>query len=176
MYSPLQILLQGNYAKSAELQKIFSRAINDSEYKIWLHFYVTNEYKSADICGLINGFHIDNDQVEANVSAKYFTLNEIKTMYYNDRFTEKINFTAELPTRNSGTMLAVRPEQYQLEWMINLRYVMVNVVDLYKVYKEAVKKNYELFEENIREYLGTNGINNGIIQTLKDPKDLNHSQ
>lgn len=171
LYTPLQLLLQGNYKRSAELQKIFSRAVTDSDYKIWLHFYVTNEYKSNDIKDLINGFHIDDERVNANISAKYFTLSDIRSMYFNDRFTEKINFTAELPTRNSGTMLAVRSEEYELQWMINLRYVMVNVVDLYYIYREAVKKNYQLFEENIREYLGTRGINNYIITTLKDKKD-----
>ncbi len=52
-----------------------------------------------------------------------------------------------------------------------MRYVLVNVVDLYEIYKEAVKTNYELFEENIREYLGTQGVNNGIIKTLKSKTD-----
>lgn len=171
LYTPLQLLLQGNYKRSAELQKLFSRAITDSDYNIWLHFYVTNEYRSNDIKDLINGFHTDDERINANIGAKYYTLEDIRSMYFNDRFTEKINFTAELPTRNSGTMLAVRLEEYELQWMINLRYVMVNVVDLYYVYREAVKKNYELFEENIREYLGTCGINNGIIKTLRDEKD-----
>lgn len=55
--------------------------------------------------------------------------------------------------------------------MIDLRYVLVNVVDLYKIYEEAVKMNYELFEENIREYLGTRGVNNGIIKTLRSKTD-----
>ena len=48
---------------------------------------------------------------------------------------------------------------------------LVNVVDIYEIYKQAIEKNYELFEENIREYLGTQGINNGIIKTLKDSVD-----
>lgn len=32
-------------------------------------------------------------------------------------------------------------------------------------------KNYKLFEENICKYLATQGINNGIIKTLKDKSD-----
>lgn len=76
-----------------------------------------------------------------------------------------------MPTRRAATSLDVRPDDYELEWMIDLRYVLVNVVDIYEIYKQAIEKNYELFEENIREYLGTQGINNGIIKTLKDSVD-----
>ena len=38
--SPLSILMSGNYKRSEELQRIFDRVHSDSEYKIWLHFYV----------------------------------------------------------------------------------------------------------------------------------------
>ncbi len=174
LYTPLRLLLNGQYKKSPELQKIFDRAIADSDYKIWLHFYVTNEYMSDDIDTLIDNFRFDktdNPKIEASIYVKYSTLSDIRKIYFGDRFTEKKHFSAKLPTRRAGTSLDVRPENYQLEWMIDLRYVLVNVVDLYEIYKEAVNKNYELFEENIREYLGTQGINNGIIKTLKDPID-----
>ena len=174
LYSPLRILLKGEYKKSSELQKIFDRAITDSEYKIYLHFYVTNEYKSADIQSLIDEFSFDNsndDRIKASIYAKYLTSSDIKQIYFDDRFSKKINFTAKLPTRRAATSLDFRPDEYQLEWMIDLRYVLVNVVDLYEIYKEAAAKNYELFQENIREYLGTQGINNGIIRTLKDKND-----
>lgn len=171
LYTPLRILLKGTYKRSLELQKIFDRAVTDSEYKIYLHFYVSNDYTSSDIDTLFDEFQIDNDIIKANIIVKYNTIDEIRTIYYGDRFTEKKHFTAKLPTRRTGTSLDVRPEQYELNWMIDLRYVLVNVVDLYEIYKEAVKTNYELFEENIREYLGTQGINNGIIKTLKSKTD-----
>ena len=174
LYTPLRVLLNGKYSKSPELQKIFDRAITDSDYKIWLNFYVTNDYIIDDIITLINQFSFDkskNDRIEACIYANYSNLQDIKNIYYGERFTEKKHFSAKLPTRRAGTSLDVRPENYDLPWMIDLRYVLVNVVDLYEIYKEAVKKNYELFEENIREYLGTQGINNGIIKTLKNPND-----
>lgn len=174
LYTPLRVLLNGQYKKSPDLQKIFDRAISDSDYRIWMHFYVTNEYTSDDIETLIDGFSFDKNvdsRIEASIYARYSTLREIRKIYFDERFTEKKHFSAKLPTRRAGTSLDVRPENYELPWMIDLRYVLVNVVDLYEIYKEAVKKNYELFEENIREYLGTQGINNGIIKTLKDPAD-----
>ncbi len=174
LYTPIRLLLKNQYKKSLELQKIFNRAITDSDYKIYLYFYVTNEYKSEDINTLINEFKFDkndNTKIEAGIYAKYLTLSDIKMTYFGERFTEKKNFSAKLTTRRSGTSLDVRPEEYELSWMIDLRYVLVNVSDLYDMYKSAIDTNYELFEENIREYLGTKGINNGIIRTLKDDDD-----
>ena len=173
LYAPIKILLNGNYTRSNELQRIFDRAVTDDEYKIWLHFYVTNDYCSDDIATLINSFCIEDreNKIKANISAKYFTLGDIRMMYYDERFTNKKSFTAILPTRRSGTSLDVRPDEYDLNWMIDLRYVLVNVVDLFNMYKQAIETNYELFEENIREYLGTKGINNGIIKTLYNKND-----
>lgn len=169
--TPLSILLAGNYKRSEELQKIFDRIYSDSDYKIWLHFYVTNDLESKDIDTLINQFSFSNEKVKAFVGVKYYKLSDISRIYFGDRFTNKIPFTAELTTRVSATSLDVRPKDYKLDWMIDLRFVMVNVADLYILYKKAIKKNYELFEENVREFLGTQGINNGIITTLKSPTD-----
>ncbi|MCD7819553.1 MAG: AIPR family protein [Lachnospiraceae bacterium] len=171
LYRPLHILLAGNYKRSTELQKIFNRACLDPDYKIWLHFYVSNDLSNEDVESLIKGFSCDDARVKAYIGVKYYKLTDIKRLYFEERFTEKVSFTATLTTRVQATSLDVRPEQYGLDWMIDLRFVMANVVDLYTIYKEAQSKNYELFEENVREYLGTRGINNGIINTLKSPQD-----
>ena len=169
--TPLKVLLKGEYKRSAELQRIFDRVHEDSEYKIWLHFYITNEQCSADIYNLIENFSFSDERVKAYVGVKFFNLSEIKNIYFGDRFTNKVSFSAVLPTRVTGTSLDVRPKDYGMEWMIDLRYVMVNVAELYKMYQKALQVNYELFEENIREFLGTQGINNGIIKTLRSPID-----
>lgn len=169
--TPLSILLAGSYKRSAELQKIFDRIHTDSDYKIWLHFYVTNDLESNDIESLINQFEFGDERIKAFVGVKYNKLSDISRIYFGDRFTNRIPFTAELTTRVSATSLDVRPKDYKLDWMIDLRFVMVNVADLYMLYKKAIKKNYELFEENVREFLGTQGINNGIIKTLKSITD-----
>lgn len=169
--TPLSILIAKNYKRSEELQKIFDCIHTDSDYKIWLHFYVTNDLENKDIETLINQFTFSDERVKAFVGIKYYKLSDISRIYYGDRFTNRIPFTAELTTRVSATSLDVRPKDYKLDWMIDLRFVMVNVADLYMLYKKAIKKNYELFEENVREFLGTQGINNGIIKTLKSTTD-----
>lgn len=169
--TPLSILLSGKYKRSEELQKIFNRIHDNSEYKIWLHFYVTNDLINDDINTLIEQYSFSDARVKAFVGVKYYRLSDIKSIYYGDRFTNKTSFTAKLTTRVAGTSLDVRPKDYQVDWMIDLRFVMVNVVELYILYKEAMEHNYELFEENVREFLGTKGINNGIITTLRSPID-----
>ena len=113
----------------------------------------------------------NDEKIKAFVGVKYYKLSDISRIYFGDRFTNKIPFTTELTTRVSATSLDVRPKDYKLDWMIDLRFVMVNVADLYLLYKKAIEKNYELFEENVREFLGTQGINNGIIKTLKSTTD-----
>lgn len=168
--TPLSVLERGKYSKSPELQRIFDRIKGDNEYKIHLHFFVTNEYHTPDIDGLFDKDY-NIAEIEASLYAKYFDLSDIRRLYYGDRFTNKVNFLTIMPTRQKATSLDVRPENYDMPWMIDLRYVMMNVAELYRIYKEADEQNYELFEENIREYLGTQGINNGIIKTLKDKKD-----
>ena len=169
--TPLSVLSKDRYTRSPELQKIFNRIHDDSEYKIWLHFYVTNNKYSEDINDLFEDFSFTDNNIDAFVGARYYNLDDIKKLYFEDRFSNKVSFNTIIPTHAAGTSLDVRAKEYGMPWMIDLRYVMVNVAYLYHTYKMACEKNYELFEENIREYLGTQGINNGIIRTLKNPKD-----
>lgn len=43
---------------------------------------------------------------------------------------------------------------------------------IYNMYKEAQSQKYPLFDENIREYLGSTGtVNKKMIETLKNPND-----
>ncbi len=42
--------MSGNYKKIRRVTKrIFDRVHSDSEYKIWLHFYVTNDLHNSDV-------------------------------------------------------------------------------------------------------------------------------
>jgi len=167
----LNCLLQNKYKRSNELQRIFNRAISDNEYKIWLHFYITNNNHNSDADSLFQKFNYNNTDFKAYVGAKCYYLNDIYELFYGKRFKENINFNFNLPTVNKGTELSVLPQEYGLDGMIKAHYLMTPVIELYKMYKEAIGKGYEIFEENIREYLGTEGINNGIIRTLKSKSD-----
>lgn len=167
---PLNVLYRNEYTRSEDLQKIFNKAKDDSEYKIYLYFYVTNNKEYSEIEKQVKGFKAD-DRIKAVVSADFFKLDDIRQIYNEERFTDKKYFRTKLLTINKGTSLNVLPDQYGLKWMLDLRFMFINVVSLYDMYKEAVEKNYAIFEDNIRNFLGTSGINNGIISTLKDKEN-----
>ena len=46
--TPMSVLLRGEY-KNSKLQSIFNRIKDDSDYKIWLHFLVTNNKHNHDV-------------------------------------------------------------------------------------------------------------------------------
>jgi hypothetical protein len=174
LQTPLSKLKNGNYKRKKELQDIFDKAIIDSEYKIWLHFYVTNNNKNDTINKLFHQFNIDNvpnEMYKCMIQSKIFYLNDIYDLYYGRSFKEDQQFIFKLQTRNKGTILRILPKEYSLTNMSQAYYIMTPVSVIYKMYKQALEKQYPLFEKNIREYLGRNIINNGIMKTLKDDDD-----
>ncbi len=172
--SPLSQLLNNVYNKSKDLQTIFNEAKNDPEYKIWLHFYVTNNNKSNDADNLIRDFNIRTKDIAALLKAELFYLDNIYDLYYHKQFKEDIKFTYNVKTLYKGTALSLLPEEYNLKGMSKAYYVMTPIISIYKMYEEAMKKDYPIFEENIREYLGSNSVNKGIIDTLNNKKDRNN--
>lgn len=173
--TPLTHLKNDTYTRNKELQKIFTSAYNDAEYKIWFHFFITNDNKSESVELLIKDFNLKITEPEcATLRANMHYLTDIETIYFGQAFKEKQNFTYVLNTVNKGTILQILPEEYQLEGMSKAFYIMTPISQIYEMYKDAKKKSYPLFEENIREYLGKNSVNNGIINTLKNSKDRNN--
>jgi hypothetical protein len=163
---PLAKLREGNYKRSPELQKIFNNIKDDNQYKIFLHFYITNNNKTEDVISVINNFN------EENTYASIFFLDDIKDKYYGKAYKENPHLNTKLSVKNKASYLAIRPKEYNLPNMSEAYYVMAKVTEIYNLWKDAEQKGYPLFEENIREYLGgTSGINKGIISTLKDKKE-----
>ncbi len=163
---PLAKLEEGNYTRSPELQKIFSKTKEDKDYKVFLHFYVSNDKSSADIESVIKNFKNDN------AYASIYFLKDIKEKYFGQSFSMNPKLNTTLKVKNKGTYLAIRPTEYALPNMSEAYYVMAKITDVYNLWKSAEDNNYPLFEENIREYLGgTSGINKSIIATLKNPDE-----
>lgn len=162
---PVASLDNGNYQKSTELQKIYNRAKKDNEYKVFLHFYVTNNIQSEDVTNLINSYE-SNDFI-----AELFYLEDIKNKYYGKSYKENATLETTLSIKVKASALRILPEEYNLPNMSKAFYVMAKVSDIYSLWNKAEKEKYPLFEENIREYLGgTSGINKAIITTLKNSK------
>jgi AIPR protein len=172
--TPLNTLFDNKYSKSKELQKLFNDVKNDSEYKIFFHFFITNNKRNLDSDTAIKNFN-NNAPVKINplLRATIFYLDDIAQLFYGDEiaFKEKVNFKYTISTKTRGNTLRILPKEYDLPEMSEAYYMLTPVSQLYLMYKEALNKKYPLFEENIREYLGKNSINKGIIETLKDKKD-----
>ena len=61
-------------------------------------FYVTNDLHNSDVETLIEQFSFSDERVKAFIGVKYYKLSDIKNIYYGDRFTNRISFTAKLTT------------------------------------------------------------------------------
>ncbi|MCI5145864.1 MAG: hypothetical protein D3923_10130 [Candidatus Electrothrix sp. AR3] len=163
---PTSVLDNNLYKRSPELQKIYNEAKKNKEYKIFLHFYVTQKIRNNEADNIVK------NNKDSDVITEIFYLDDIHDKYYGKTYKETDQLKTTIGTINKGTYLAIRPEEYDLPNMSKAFYVMTNIVDIFKLLLEANKNQYPLFEENIREYLGgTSGINKKIIMTLKDPKE-----
>lgn len=163
-------LEEGNY-KNVELQRAYNIAKSDKSYKVWLHFYITNESISQDIINVINEFNKSSKEVLCEIRAKYFSLVDIYEMYFGASFKKDIKFNYLVTTKFKGTFLQIKPKDYNLPGMSEAYYMMTPITTLYEMYKESKKVDYPLFDENIREYLGKSSINTGIIKTLRDENE-----
>lgn len=168
--TPLSVLKSNNYTKSYELQNIFNKAKDDNEYKIFVYFFSTTRKQNSDIKNLITNFNNTNQGLSCYTEAKYFGIQEIYELYFGKNYKENISFTHPLGTLNKGTFASLR-EEYNMEESYKAYYIVTPISELYKMLLAAEKKNYSVFERNIREYLGSNPINNGIVNTLKSKSE-----
>jgi len=170
LQAPLSLLKNNKYMKSHELQNIFNKIKDDPEYKIFFHFYATTDKKSKDIESLIKTFNNDSHNMPCLLSASYYGLSEIHELYFGKNYRKDVQFSYNLGTINKGTYSSLR-EIYGIEGIYEAFYIITPVVQVYKMLKDAEQKGYPLFEKNIREYLGDNPVNNGIVETLRSKEE-----
>jgi AIPR protein len=171
--SPLTHLVNNQYKKSKELQRIFNKAKSDPDYQIFFHFYVTNNKKNTDAALTISGFNNHKKfPISPLLRANIFYLDDIKRKcYIEESFVNKTSFKFTLSTKVAKNILRIDPENYNMPKMTKAFYVLTSIAQLHEMNIQATAKNYSLYEDNIRDYLGRSPINNGIIQTLKNPDD-----
>lgn len=166
LQTPLSLLKSNDYKKSYELQNIFNKAKDDPEYKIHMHFFATTNSKSDDINKLVREFNNNQQNISCFVDASYFGLSELYDLYYGKNYKQDIEFTYSLGTINKGTFASLR-EEYGIEGLYEAYYIVTPVYEIYKMLLKAEEIGYSIFEKNIREYLGDNIVNNGIVETLR---------
>lgn len=166
LQTPLSLLGSNQYKKSQTLQNIFNKIKDDPEHKITLHFFASTDNKSVDIIQLIKDFNLESHNTECLVNASFIGLTQLYELYYGKNYSENVSFIHDLGTINKGTFASLR-EEYGIEGLYEAYYIVTPVVQIYKMLIAAEKKDYPLFDKNIREYLGDNSVNNGIVETLR---------
>lgn len=168
--SPLTLLKNNKYKKSEKLQNIFNKIAIDADYKIHLHFFTTTNNKSKDIESLIKSFNNSKHDLSCLVNSEYFDLSALYELYYGRNYKPDIEFTYNLGTVNKGTFASLR-EEYGVEGLYEAYYIITPVYEIYRMLLAAEEKDYSIFEKNIREYLGKNSVNNGIVETLRSENE-----
>ena len=163
-------LENGTYKRSDDLQKIFTKYKDDDNVAIYLYLFVTNNIINYEAEEYVKKFNVEHPKYHA----KIFYLNDIEEKYYGEIKENKQNITIKIESVNKSTILRVNTEDYHLKNIFDARYVLTPVASIYNLYKNALEKNYPIFDMNIREYLGNKGINKAIYETLLDEDDRNN--
>ena len=155
-------LENGTYNRSEELQNIFDKYKNDPEFTVYLELYVTNDLVSVEIEEYIKKFNKRNSKY----ISKVYYLKDIKEKYYGESEQNRKELKVQIKTVNKGTALNINPEAYNLKNIINAKYVLTPVSNIFEIYKKSKNEGYPIFDKNIREYLGNNKINKKIFSTI----------
>lgn len=167
-------LEKGTYKRSPTLQDIYDKYHDEPDFDIHFHLYITNNSsKYPDLIKKIETYNANN--ASSRRDAKLYCLNDIEEMYYRGPNVEKKNFSYKITSINKGTILQINNADYGLHLAADGRFTLTPVTLIYRMLKDAKAKGYALFEENIREYLGSNGtVNKKIVDTLRNPIERNN--
>ncbi|HIW04841.1 MAG TPA: AIPR family protein [Firmicutes bacterium] len=160
-------LENGTYKKAPELQSFFNKYKDDSDFTVYLQLFVTNNRHCIEADEYIKEFNLKHPKYRA----KIFYLDNIEERYYNEVKEIKKNLKVTIESINNGTILNINNAAYKLENVIDAKYVFTPVVSVFKMYEDALKQGYPIFDKNIREYLGNTGVNKNIYNTLMSPTD-----
>lgn len=168
LIEPLSVLNQGKHPNT-KLQKIYNQA-KENNYKIYLYLYTTENKLDESLRNHIKEF---NKKEQPYINADIFDLSSIFDLYYKEYFHGKTDeFNYEIKNIHENHMLKL--SNLKDFWDNKLKegyYVAIPIAEIYNLYKEAKKSDYNIFDDNIREYLGNSSINGEIIKTLKCQKE-----
>lgn len=161
-------LENGTYRKSEELQNAFTKMKDTyDDFSVYLQLFVTNNKRNQAADEYTKKFN----QAHPQYHAKIFYLDDIEEKYYGEaKVSEKV-LTVNIASINKGTILSINSDAYKLENNTDARYVFAPIVSVFKIYRDALEKQYPIFDKNIREYLGNKGINKHIYTTLLDSEE-----
>lgn len=164
---PINALINGTYKKSSDLQNIFKKYFNHADFTVYLQIYVTNNIRCAEADSYVKKFNLNNPKYRAEI----LYLDDIEQKYYSETKQNRLNLTVSVESVNKGTILNINTNDYKLENVLDAKYVFTPVTSIFRIYRDALEKNYPIFDMNIREYLGNKGVNKKIYETLLDKED-----
>ena len=164
---PINALKNNTYTRSKDLQNIFNKYKNHDDFTVHLELYVTNNIKNERISKYINEFNLKDTKYVANI----YYLNDVKEKYYGEFIYKQNNITVNIDTIVKGTILNINNSNYKLKNIIDARYVFTPITTIYKIYRDALEKQYPIFDKNIREYIVSTCVNKKIIDTLTNKED-----
>ena len=160
-------LENGTYKKSPELQSFFTKYKDDSDFTVHLQLFVTNNRHCGEADSYIKEFNLKHPKYRA----KIYYLDDIEERFYNEVKENKKNLKVTIESINNGTILNINNSAYKLANVIDAKYAFTPIVSVFKMYEDAIKQGYPIFDKNIREYLGNTGVNKNIYNTLMSPID-----
>lgn len=164
---PIHALENGTYKKSKELQNLFKKYCNHSDFTVYMQIYVTNNIRCVEADNYVKKFNLNNPKYRAEI----LYLDDIEQKYYSEIKQNRLNLTVSVESVNKGTILNINTNDYKLENVLDAKYVFTPVTSIFRIYRDALEKNYPIFDMNIREYLGNKGVNKKIYETLLDKED-----
>lgn len=166
---PVGALKNGTYSHCPELQTIFSKFRDDPDFTVHLQLYVTeNPSHPEKIESIISDFNT----IDSHYIAHVYWLNDIAELYFGKQIKERTKMDFNIESVKKTSILSVNTKEWGLPLEIDAKYVFAPVLNLYELCKKAHADNYPLFDENIRDYLGSKvTVNKGIRETLMSPDD-----
>lgn len=161
-------LNDGNYYNQ-KLQESFNKMQQKGNYKIYIQFYVANknQYKQ-NVVGEVASL---NKKI-SNIEIQLYNINDIEGLYYDDTFKENKHFEFDIKEIENDREMRMTKDNNNTK--INSKYYAVKVPQIYYMKQAADEQKYELFDKNIRDFLGlksSQSINNGIVNTLLDEQE-----
>lgn len=170
----INALKNNTYCRSQELQDIYNKYKNNKDFSIYMKLYITNNNVSESCYDIIKKFNCNNENLNSNINAEIISLEELSSLYYGEPINDEQFLSVNIETVNKGTILNLKPKDYNLNTLLEAKYVYTPVISIYRIYREALEKKYPIFDENIREYLGNKKINKKIKDTLLNENDRNN--
>lgn len=173
----LSRLFNNNTVTIECINEILTDIIGNKDYSVYQRFYITRP-KNTLPKSFFDSFeeHRKTSSFEYSIMSKLITLEEIEAEYNDIDLYKDIEFKHDF-TLLKKHVIRMDAEENNREFNVDTVYFAIEVYDILQMVESGEKKHYDLFDENIREYLGIKGkngkVNKGIRQTLLDPIEHN---